>query len=228
MVKADALLDGPEMTIEFAKSKFLAIDDKSGSPSTVLKMKQKPSDIVFMPGTLCSAWEPIQEMFKTSLTVPAMIDWEEGAQIYTRWALKMSNSFQSKSAGLVLQCLILPEKLEMNPPPSREVFNTQTAMYLNLWDMEVEWSKPLLSNYLPTSPGLFMVAMDDQPMLTDNEVRANLALLLLSSLDGIEAITAKQMKDWLNQPVGFWATDTPSFPVVPDNTDNPTVDKGKH
>ena len=140
----------------------------------------------------------------------------------------MSNSFQSKSAGLVLQCLILPEKLEMNPPPSREVFNTQTAMYLNLWDMEVEWSKPLLSNYLPTSPGLFMVAMDDQPMLTDNEVRANLALLLLSSLDGIEAITAKQMKDWLNQPVGFWATDTPSFPVVPDNTDNPTVDKGKH
>ena len=45
MVKADALLDGPEMTIEFAKSKFLAIDDKSGSPSTVLKMKQKPSDI---------------------------------------------------------------------------------------------------------------------------------------------------------------------------------------
>ena len=190
------------------------MDDKAGGPDTNITMRMKPADMVFKPSTMLTDWQLIQDMFRTSISADSAIDWTEGPQIYSRWSLRIANSFQMKEAGIVLQVLILPEKMETHSPPDQQVFTSGMCMTMTVFEQEVNFFKPNLAQFLPTSPAVFIADADLQPLPNDEEIRANLYLFLLSSRDGVEASTSGQMQDWLKKPEAYVATDTPAIPLV--------------
>jgi hypothetical protein len=152
-------------------------------------------------------------MFKMSLSAGGM-NWEEGSQVYCRWAIKMSNTFASSEAGLLLQAIILPEKMESYPPTTLEVFDSGKSLALTVWEKAVNWFKPNISQFLPTTPGIHVSDLGNQLPPNDEEVRVSLYPFLLSSLDGMEAITPRQVEKWLAEPVWYIAEDTPAVPLV--------------
>ena len=167
-------MGGPTFDIEFPVGVMGGVDSIEGaSPGTILKMRQKATDIKIKPGTHVSAWTPIQQMFVDSLMATDLdLNWEEIDPIQVRWAIKADpDTNLDDKLCLVLEGIPCKRaELESLKPSSKGVVLSGAGVTFLLWSAEACWHAPYSKHHLNTMPGIYLKDRNRDRVPTDMEI----------------------------------------------------------
>ena len=85
--KYSIILGGKPITASFPFSAFLGLEKRTaGSPNDVITCSVDPVNVIFMDNSSVSAWGPIAQVFRGSLSHAGVNhDWTAGPGVYTRY-----------------------------------------------------------------------------------------------------------------------------------------------
>ena len=187
-----------ELNVDVAKLFDLcSFGSQVGKGKVTVTVRVEFSSLVFLPGKKITRWQPIEEMFKSSLAMENCQGCKDGQFLYTRFRLLEVAGKRKSSVFLQLEALPLECGIREVDAELRKGYESSSNVAICLGSVELKFYKEEPTKALYTSP--FLVLEDDL-YPTDGVLRLHLELIRDSLRAGQRADTEEEATDSVRSP----------------------------